>query len=336
MPRYFAYGMSVQSNISIPALSEVSGKYEDAFTNVVLGHLPAWLASSSIPEDRPWYISQYLDEQNQPALQVFSVNQGRHLYFRYTDGTEFVVSQDGSEIWSTWPDELTLEDTLTYLLGPIFGAILRLRGTVCLHASAVLIEDRVVVFVGDSGAGKSTTAAAFAQQGYPILSDDVVALVDQGDTFLVQPAYPRIRLWKESVSALYGSPEALPLIVPTNPNWDKHYLDLTQEDYRFQATPLPIGTIYFLNQRSSDPSAPRIEAMAAQQQLIYLLGNTYASRFIDKGMRAQEFEVLSRLRIHIPIRQITPHGDLARLPQLLDTVLEDLQQTVLTQPLAAL
>jgi hypothetical protein len=331
MPHYFAYGLPVHSNLVIPGLSEILGDGEDACTHVVFGKLPDWLTTSDISEPQPWYISDYLDEQNQPALRVDSVNQGQHLYFRYTDGTEFVVSQDGSEIWANWPDNLTLEDTLTYLLGPIFGAILRLGGSVCLHASAVEIENRVAVFIGNSGAGKSTTAAAFAQNGYPVLSDDVVALIDLGNRFLARPAYPRIRLWKESVAALYGSADALPAIVPTNLTWDKQYLDLSQPGYCFQSKPLPIGAIYFLSERSSELTAPRIEAVEAQQQLLYLLGNTYASRFINKTMRSQEFEVLSRVTRHIPIRQIIPHRDLACLAQSNDMILDDFQKTLLAR-----
>lgn len=332
MPRYCAYGIYIQTNLPIRALAMIPGKVEGSDTRLVMGQLPGWLAKPFLTEDKPWYVSDCLDEWDRPSLIVWSIDRaGGYLYFRYPDETEFVVSRDGSEIWAAWSDKLTVEDTLTYLLGPVFGVLLRLKGTICLHASAILIEDKVVVLVGDSGAGKSTTAAAFAQRGYPVLSDDVVALVDRGDRFLVQPAYPRIRLWKESVAALYGSPEALPLIVPTNPTWDKRYLDLTQPGYSFPATPLPIGAIYFLGNRSSRLAVPKIEAIATQQQLISLLGNTYASRFIDKTMRAQEFEVLSRIVQQVRIRQITPHCDLACLPLLLDTIIEDLQGTVIAQ-----
>jgi hypothetical protein len=323
MFHYFAYGMQIESNVPILPLLPGAGGRLGSCLQVIMGHLPEWLLPSSTVKCEPWYISHFLDDLGQPALRVWLVDRDKYFYFHYTDGTEFILSQDGSEVWAKWTPDSTIEDTLTYLLGPIFGVVLRLRNTTCLHASAVLIGERVAVFIGKSGAGKSTTAAAFAQQGYPVLSDDVVALIDRGDAFWVQPAYPRIRLWKESVAALYDSPDALPRIVPTNLTWDKQYLDLNQPDYYFPSTAAPLGVIYLIGERSLELTAPRIEVMTAQKQLISLLGNTYASRFINKAMRSQEFEILSRLAKEIPVRQITPHGDIGRLPQMLDTVLAD-------------
>jgi hypothetical protein len=186
-----------------------------------------------------------------------------------------------------------------------------------------VIHNQVAVFVGEAGAGKSTTAAAFAQRGYPVLSDDVVALVDRGDSFLVQPAYPRIRLWNSSVEALYGTPDVLPRLVPTHPTWDKRYLDLTQPGYQFQTEPLPLSAIYLLGSRSDRPEAPWLEPVANQEQLLTLITNTYTNYLLNKSQRAQEFEVLSRLVKHIPIRRIIPHQDSTRLDKLLDTVLKD-------------
>ena len=326
MPNYLAYGVTLESNLSISALLPISAEGKQSDIHLVLGQLPIWLVSSLYPGTQPSYTSNYGDDMGQPALRVWSVGQDTCLYFLYTDGTEFVLTRYGSNIWARWSEDLTLEDTLTYLLGPILGFVLRLRGTVCLHASAVVINDRVVVFVGDAGAGKSTISAAFAQRGYPVLSDDVVALVDRGDNFLVQPAYPRIRLWDLSVQALYGAPDALPRLVPTHPTWDKRYLDLNQTGYKFQSEPLPLAAIYYLNTRSDGSSYPQIEPMSIKDSLITLVANTYTNYLLDRQQRAHEFELLSRLVKHVPVRQITPHADIARLPQLLETVVADFQE----------
>ena len=176
-------------------------------------------------------------------------------YYRllYSDGTEFIVDRTGTRIWATWPDTLTLEDMATYLLGPVLGFVLRLRGITCLHASAVAIGDQAIAFLGTAGAGKSTAAVAFAERGYPALSDDVAALSDQEHTFFVQPGYPLLRLWPSTIATLYGPMDTLPRLTPT---WDKRYLDLTQNGYRFQQEPLPLAAIYILDERRPDPTAP--------------------------------------------------------------------------------
>jgi len=52
------------------------------------------------------------------------------------------------------------------------------------------------VIVGSAGAGKSTTAAAFASIGYPILSDDIAPIREKGREVTVGPGSPRICLRK--------------------------------------------------------------------------------------------------------------------------------------------
>ena len=325
MPLYFAYGLNLDSNQAIPGLIPVQSlSSRHSLLQVMLGKQPDWFQTKLKFElTQDYYTNSERDEQDNPVLQVWQVNQEQHFFLRYGDGTEFIVDRQGTQIWATYPDDLTLEDTATYLLGPILGFVLRLRGVICLHASAVVIQNRVAVFVGQAGAGKSTTAAAFAQRGYPVLSDDVVALVDRSNSFLIQPAYPRIRLWDSSVEILYGAPNALPRIVPTHPTWDKRYLDLTQPGYEFQSEPLPLNAIYLLGARSDRSEAPCIEVVTNPKKLLTLVANTYTNYLLNKSKRAQEFEVLSRLVKQIPIRRLIPHQEPSRLAKLLDTVLDD-------------
>lgn len=59
-----------------------------------------------------------------------------------------------------------------------------------LHAAAVRIDDRAVLFAGPSGAGKSTTALMLAQRGFPLIADDF--LVSSSDS--VQGVYRRVKV----------------------------------------------------------------------------------------------------------------------------------------------
>jgi len=236
----------------------------------------------------------------------------------YSDGVEFWLDRDLATLWAHWPTGSSLENTLSYLVGPILGLLLRLRGNVCLHASAVSIKDRAVIFVGCEGAGKSTTAAAFARRGYPVLSDDIVALVECGQEFQMLPAYPRVNLWPDSVKLLYGSPDALPQIMP---DWDKRCLKLGEDgETRFEERALPIGVIYVLGNSTRD-SANSVESISQKDALMILVGNTYATNFLDAKQRAEEFAVLSRLVAAVPIRQINARRD-ATGPQELCRVIQ--------------
>ena len=191
------------------------------------------------------------------------------------------------------------------------------RGLVCLHASAIAIGEHAIAVVGSAGSGKSTTAAAFSERGFRILAEDVVTLDDRGDQFLVRPAYPCIRLWPASVQALYGSESHLPKLTP---NWDKCYLDLTDQ---FQRESLPLAAIYVLDERRDDSDAPFVVPLDRAEGLMALVANTYATKLMDKEMRAREFELLTRVLNNVPLRRVTPHTDPARIPELCDSILND-------------
>lgn len=313
------YGLGVLTNLEIPGVAPAPISSVDI--QLSLGTLPDWVDAVDSSEVEPWYTSDYKDETGTPGLRVVRLS-GMYYRFSYTDETEFLIDKKGTRIWAVWPKALTLEDTATYLLGPIMGFVLLLRGCVSLHASAIKIDDRAIALVGPAGAGKSTTAAAFADLGYSILAEDVVTLDDRGDLFLVQPAYPCIRLWPESVAALYGQHNDLPRLTP---NWEKRFLDLTQQPYQFHQEPLSLAAIYLLEERSESSAAPFVNQLPESKALMSLVANTYSTRLMDKVMRAREFEILSRLLKTIPVRQITPHTSTSRIPQLCKLISEDFE-----------
>ncbi len=317
MSHYSAiYGLRINLSHRVPGLSFSNLHSTAPDIQVDFGVMPPWLAGEQATR-KLWFVRPNDRPGADPRLIVWRL--GDYFHLRYADGTEFVVDNGGTRVWADWPtDTLTLEDTATYLLGPVMGFVLLLRGCISLHACAVAVEDRAIALVGPAGSGKSTTAAAFAEQGYPILAEDVVTLKDRGAEFLVQPGYPSIRLWPSSVAALYGAAASLPRLTPT---WDKCYLDLTQEKYEFQQQPLPLSAIYLLDERADDP-APAVCELAPTERLMSLVANTYATYLMDKTMRAREFAFLNRVVETVPIRRVIPHSDPARIGDLCQTIIE--------------
>ena len=310
------YGLGVVANRPIPGVP--SAKTASDNICISFGSLPAWLHDVGTAQIETSYIADYTDECGNPVLSVFRLLDGQYYKFCYADGTEFVLDHAGTEIWIEWLEPLTIEDATTYLLGPIMGFVMLLRGVVCLHASAIAIDNQAIALLGPAGSGKSTTAAAFSQRGFSILAEDVVTLDDRGDHFLVRPAYPCIRLWPASVKALYGTGALLPKLTP---NWDKCYLDLTERPDQFQRESLPLAAIYVLGERRNDPAAPFVEPLDRVEAMMSLVANTYATKLMDKQMRAREFELLTRVLGRIPLRRVTPHADPGRIPELCESIL---------------
>jgi hypothetical protein len=313
------FGLTVHSNLAIPGLAPWGSPSDAVDVEFHLGISPD--SKREIPADSEdlTYTSSYTDESGNPALRIWKSADGRFLHLAYYDGVQFWLEREGKSLWAVWPAASTLEDAASYLLGPVFGLLLRLRGVTCLHASAVSIENRSVVFVGAEGAGKSTTAAALAREGFGVISDDVAALVESPEGFRVMPAYPHLCLWQDSVEMLYGSSEALPRF---STGWEKRRLALGEQGTRFENRSLPLGAIYLLGDRRPEP-APVVEGVRPKAGLLSLVADTFANKILDREMRAREFAVLGRLVTAVPIRRIHPHNDAARLEELCAVIRED-------------
>jgi predicted ATPase len=271
---------------------------------MTLGTLPPAISIDDKRQLR--YASSYLTHEGEPALQIWDVKDGEFLLVRYSDGVEFWLEGGLGRLWAKWPASSSLENALSYLVGPVMGLLLRLRGAVCLHASAVSIAERAIVFMGSEGAGKSTTAAAFAQQGFPVLCDDIVALLEREQQFHALPAYRRINLWPDSVKLLYGSTEALPQITT---EWEKRCLKLGEDGKtQFEERALPIAVIYILGDSKAN-SARSVERISQKTAMMTLVTNAYATNILDAKQRAEEFAVLSRLAAAVPVRQINARRD---------------------------
>jgi hypothetical protein len=316
---YLVFGLHLRSNRPLPGFVAPIFPGNAPRIELHLGIRPYPESEVSPEKEELIYTSSSSCEVENPGLNLWRVAKSGFLRIAYPDGTQFWLDEKRQSLWATWPTTSSLEETSTYLLGPMLGLLLRLRGITCLHASAVSYEGRCIAFLGSAGAGKSTTAAAFVREGHAVLSDDIAPLVEREGAFQVLPGYPHLCLWPDSVSMLYGSPDALPRFIT---NWEKRRLALGEGGTRFESRALPLGAIYLLGDRRSE-HAPSAEAVRPQAALLSLVAETYANKILDREMRAREFELLGRLVTNVPVRRVYPHTDTARLGQLCRTIRED-------------
>jgi hypothetical protein len=316
------YGLRVASNFPLPGVSFCSepGAID---LQIWLKENKKFASKFSSPPSQVFYTSSHFNEAGETILRVGMLDDGKTIGFYYSDGARFAIERQGREIWADWPENYTLEDACTYLVGPVIAFALRLHGFTCLHASSIAVGGRAIALLGQPGAGKSTTAAAYARLGYSILADDVAVLDDHGDRFLVHPGYPRVNLWPDSVRALFGSEDALPHITPT---WGKRYLPLDRNGNRFQATPLPLGAIYMLAEHEPGLTSPIVEEFAASEAFIALVGNTYVNYLLNADMRSREFDVLGRVVAKVPVRRVRTAADPSRLFDLCEAIVADAGQ----------
>jgi len=284
------------------------------------GQDPAWVLRASKLPGRVISRRSESEDAADPVFQLIEHGPAECFELIYSDGASFVVDSESRRVWGTFRSPLTEADLATYFLGPVLGFVLRRRHITSLHASTVELFGHAVALSGDAGFGKSTTAAALALRGVPVLSEDIAPMHEDAGNFHVFPGYPRVCLWPDSVHYLLGSPDALPLLTPV---WEKRYLPLDGVRARFSSEPLPLGLIYLFAPRSGEAGAPQVEEMSPREALLTLVQNTYMNWLLDREQRAVEFDALSRLVQQVPVRRIIPHSDPGRIPALCELIQED-------------
>jgi hypothetical protein len=90
---------------------------------------------------------------------------------------------------------------------------------------------------------------------------------------------------------------------------------------------LPLAAIYHLGERHHESRAPYIAALDRTESLMSLVANTYATKLMDKQMRAREFELLTRVVGNVSVRRVTPHADPALISDLCDRILDDFSRS---------
>lgn len=159
------------------------------------------------------------------------------------------------------------------IVGPLLGVILAQRGHFVLHASAVSIDSRAVAFTGPSGRGKSTLVAALARAGYPLITDDMTVIDFSGETPIIKPGFPRVKLWPDSAEALEHDIDALPLI---HPDRTKRSLSMPAAT---QLTDVPLARCYVIEDANEESTTE----LAGSESVLLLVGLTYQASWMHES-----------------------------------------------------
>jgi hypothetical protein len=241
--------------------------------------------------------------------------------FRFQDTSEFVFSADGRHIWVSWDDSIAFEHVAAHVLNSALGFNLRLRGHACLHASSVMVDDRAVLFVGDSGMGKSTTAGFFARSGCPLLTDDFAALRSDNRQIWIDPGYPSVRLFPDSGRTLANG-TADDALKPVAPNRRKHYLNLAASGYPFAESAAKLGMIYVLAGRAEEVESRPVPPM---QALVELMQHLYPWAMSGTAEHQRDIKALAALAQQVPVRWLVLPNQIDKLGAVVEQARFDLE-----------
>jgi hypothetical protein len=251
MPRYQAFGLIIDSPLRLPGPQAGD-------------HAPdVRVRYGSVPHDLPDAVTRRPCCQGSRGQVLLSIRGVARLLVR--EGREIIVEPgpDG--------DEASLR---CFLVTLAVGALLRQRGMLVLHASAVEHQGKGIVLAGSSGMGKSSLAAALCLQGLRLLSDQLCALeAPDGQTPRLLPAFPTLHLYPEALQTLGENPESLPIL---RPGLRQRVLSAGAN---FHTAAVPLKRLYILA-AGRNTEANTIEPVSGKEAFSALLEHVYRPDYL--------------------------------------------------------
>lgn len=210
------------------------------------------------------------------------------------------------------PDETIADMYFNQIIPLVMGA----DGDLVLHASAVAVNGAGIAFLGSTGRGKSTLAAAFARAGHAFLTDDGLILEPSGDGFVVHPRRPILRLRPDSEAAILQLPEALPSGI------DQLKARVpARSEIPFHDTPVPLSAIYLLAEPDpcDDVTITRLSPAAALSQLI---GHSFILDVEDRPRVKAHFGQLAQLAVQVTCYSLDYPRRYSDLPSVINAIIE--------------
>ena len=295
----FAYGLRISADFKIPDLTPADevGESDVLIQRASVPGYPAELVERST----------LIVGADEHGIRLELKDFGR---FRIYDGSviqyEPLSGQEPSSVIPT-------------ILGLGLGILLYQRGVFTLHASGIRHGDGCVAFVAHKGTGKSTTCANLHARGYPVVTDDVLAVTfDEQGTPRVHPAFPLVKLRPDAVRSLGGTADDLPRI---DARYERRRLNVKDT---FSLTPLPLKRIYLLEEAETMECVD----LPAREGFLQLLTHSYVVRILGRAAATpKHFAECNSIMKQVPVRRLRRPRDLNRMPELIDLIEADLAQT---------
>jgi hypothetical protein len=313
---YRLYGITLASDFPFQTpLYRAEGKPDLSFSRV-------WEAPDApLPDGADAvFESRYRTEDGRPQVRLYR-GDDVHL-FRQTGIADWYMWSD--RIVCHQHDESATELVELYFLSLLCGFWLESRGNVVLHASAVSVDDRAVVFLATNTGGKTSLATSLMRAGHPLLTDDflAVSVPEDGEGALGHPGFPQMRMWPDLADHFIGAHEHLPHVLP---DIRKRRVPVEAEGLgAFCSETRPLARLY-LPAREESVSEVVLETVPAQEALIELVRESFLSTVLEKaGLHGRRFHRLATLVRRVPMKRLVYPAGLERLPAVCEAIFADL------------
>ena len=243
-----------------------------------------------------------------------------HYRLRFADQAAVDVFPEQEQIQEAQADPNVSQDTRDHFLADqVLPRILAHEGRLVVHAAAVRAGQRAILIVGESGKGKSTLAASFAEAGHDLLGDDAMVVSRRDGGPVVKAVYPSLRLLPDSIDALYAEAPDAGSVAHYSP---KRRIRLPVETDSGES---PVAAI-FLIAPPAEGSSIDVERLSVAEVCIAMITNSFALDPTDLERARSKLEAASACAREVPAFAISYPRAYARLPDVRAAMLGQLDE----------
>jgi len=292
---YKAYGLNISSEIELPGMIDGS-RNDKSDVKITFGKLNSKIMRAiEGPNYRVDNEDVYLWWDDVGKVKITSGNQIT------VDPVAQLENSDETNI-------------IPFLLGPVMALLLHQRGFLVLHGSSVKVNDGAVAFLGYRGIGKSTTAINLYKKGYPLVTDDILAInFDDDELPTVYPGYPHVRLSEDSYAHVKDNTD---ILTPIRTIVGKVFCDAS---WGFTPESIRLKRIYILEESNQT----RISVYRSQENLIDLIRHSIANRIFQHTTQKENLVHCAQLINSASVRRLEISHSFGKIHELVTVVEED-------------
>jgi hypothetical protein len=314
---YHFYGVRLHSDWTLP----YRGRRQPAVADVALVRRPAghFTRARAVALSR----RRRAGDRSESASIVAATLPDGASYLRWHGRFEFLVSPDGRTVAARQIARRAPDTFHTHMLGQALSFALVRQGLDPLHATVVSVEGGAIAFLGDSGYGKSTLAAAFVGAGDRLVTDDLLVVTAADVGLVAHPGPPRLKLYPQALRRTLPRARGTTLITAT----PKLMVPLSTAQVTGSAVPL--RALYVLSPPSAAaaPSRVTIRRLSQRSACLALIRNTFNTAIVDPTRLARQFALAARVAGSLPIKVVSYPRSFRDIGGVRDAILADMART---------
>lgn len=261
------------------------------------------------------HYDRWVTAGSQDAAYFYRTHQG--FLVRFPGVVDFQISADGSQALALPVPSAPHEAVVDLFHNAIIPLTDNHRGALSLHGSAALYKGAALGFIGQSRSGKTTLAGAFAMEGHPFITEDIIRLARISERYEVAPTRPVLRLFNDSAAHL--SAKSKEEVAAGKARFS------ASEVLPFAPSRAPLRTLFLLER--AGVSQIEVERIGAVQALTSLLQQAFILDVEDNDRLSDHFARIGLLAESMPCFRLDYPRRFDILPEVIRAIIKHAGET---------